>query len=194
MERLGKEMSGHWHIFVADPSANRALARGDAKEAMANFLEIAEDDEGTANEYNYRGARPAAWLGDLPTVRGCAERLEDYGGWGPILIGRQEAVRAYIAALEGRHADALTLFRETLRNFRTAHAVFDEALVGLDMAKLLDPAEAEVAAVVAYSRETFERVGAKPYLEQLDAAVGRAGQQSSGPAHVRKAEVAAANS
>jgi len=193
MERLGMEMSDYWHIFVADPMAQRALAHGDAKAARDFYVEIADHDEGTAHEFIYRAARPAAWLGDVEAVRAYLERVESMGGYGPILSGRLQSIRADVAALEGRTADALVLYRDALRNFHSAKAMYDAALVGLDMAKLLDPADPEVSAAIASSREFFERVGAKPFLEQLDAAASRGGQQSSGPARVRKAEVATAN-
>jgi tetratricopeptide (TPR) repeat protein len=193
MERLGKEMSGHWHIYVADPSASRALARGDAKEALKNYLEIAEDDENASHEYFYRAARAAAWLGDVQKVRDCSERVEAIGGYGPILIGRHQSMQANIAALEGRPAEALALYRETLNNFRTAKAVYDEAMVGLDMAKLLDPSEPEVAAVVESTRAILERLGAKPYLEQLEEASARGGGRAKTPAATRQTKVAAAN-
>jgi len=116
------------------------------------------------------------------------------GGYGPILSGRIQSIQANIAALDGRTAEALSLYRDAMRNFRSAKARYDDAMVGLDMAKLLDPAEPDVSAAIAASREFFERVGAKPYVEQLNAAAAHAGQQSGHPARVRKAEVAAANS
>jgi hypothetical protein len=46
-------------------------------------------------------------------------------------------------------------------------------MTGVDMAELLDPAEPEVAAAINASRAIFERLGAKPYLERLEAAAAR---------------------
>ena len=194
MERLGTEMSGTWHIFVADPLANVALARGDAKAARSAFLEIVEDDESTAHEYLYRAARPTAWLGDVAGVVALAEREDAIGGYGPVMGARLLSMRANVAALEGRIADAHALYRDTLRNFRTAKAVYDEAMVGLDMAKLLDPADPELANVIDSTRSSLERLGAKPYLEQLDAAVARAPQPSRATAKGQMAEAATASS
>ena len=115
------------------------------------------------------------------------------GGYGPILIGRHQSMQASIAALEGRPAEALALYRETLNNFRMAKAVYDEAMVGLDMAKLLDPSEPEVAAVVESTRAILERLGAKPYLEQLEEASARGGGRAKTPTATRQTKVAAAN-
>ena len=76
----------------------------------------------------------------------------------------------------------MALYREALRGWRATHAVWDEALTGLDMALLLDPADPEVAAVIESTREILERLGAKPYLERLNAAAAqrpKAGSRSS---------------
>ncbi|MEP7378045.1 MAG: hypothetical protein ABI725_00625, partial [Chloroflexota bacterium] len=56
-----------------------------------------------------------------------------------------------------------------------SHSVLDEALTGVDMALLLDPSEPEVAAAIGASREILERLGAKPYLDRLEAAAAAAG-------------------
>ena len=194
MERIGSEMSGTWHMFVADPLANRALAQGDAGAARAAYLEMAGDDDSIAHEYFYRAARAAAWDSDIETVRDCEERVEAIGGYGPVLTGRLLSMHANLAALEGRHADAFASYRDTLQNFRTAKAVYDEAMVGLDMAKLLDAAEPEVAGVIDSTRSILERLGAKPYLKQLDAAVARAPQPSKPSSKAQVAEVATASS
>ena len=46
---------------------------------------------------------------------------------------------------------------------------WDEALTGIDMVSVLDPALPEVAAVAASAREIVTRLGAKPYLARLEA-------------------------
>ena len=79
-------------------------------------------------------------------------------------------IRAGIAALEGRGAEAATAYREALKGWRQAGLAFDEALAVTDMATLLPPnerASAEVQEAIAWARETLERLGAKPILERL---------------------------
>jgi len=49
--------------------------------------------------------------------------------------------------------------------------VWDEALSAVDMATLLDPTEPEVQAAAASAREILTRLGAKPLLALLDAAM-----------------------
>jgi hypothetical protein len=65
--------------------------------------------------------------------------------------------------------------------------VWDEAMTGMDMATLLDPAEPEVATAITSTRAILERLGARPYLERLEAAAFRAGGASSPVRRVRAA-------
>ena len=64
----------------------------------------------------------------------------------PAIEADRRTIRAGIAALEGRRADALALYRDALRAWRDLGLAWDEALCGLDMALLLDPADPDVLA------------------------------------------------
>ncbi|MEX2546994.1 MAG: adenylate/guanylate cyclase domain-containing protein [Chloroflexota bacterium] len=172
MERLGKDMSGPWHVFVADPEGNAAMVSGDLKKARDAFVEIGEADAGQAPEYFYRAARAALWDRKAKDAAQLLARFEENAAYGPIADARRATLQAGTAALDGRVAEALALYRDALRDWRITHAVWDEALTGIDMAMLLDPADPEVAAVVTSTRAILERLGAKPYLDRLDAAVG----------------------
>jgi hypothetical protein len=46
-------------------------------------------------------------------------------------------------------------------------------MTGIDMAILLEPSELEVRLAAESAREILVRLGAKPFLERLDAAMGR---------------------
>ena len=194
LTRLGKDMSGlQWHLFVADPDANAGLANGDLERAKKSFLEVAESDASQASEYFYRATRPALWSRDLDEARRLSQLAIDAGGYGPIIAARKQAVRAGVAALEGRSAEALALYREALNGWRQTGAVWDEALTGLDMAELLDPADPEIADVLASTRSILERLRAKPYLERLESAAARStGSAKPTSRKPLKAEVAVA--
>ena len=159
--------------FITDPTGNAALAAGDLGLAQSSFESVISFDSSTGPEFYYRAGRPALWAGNLEEARRLADAAEEAGGFGPLIAARRQTLRAGIAALEGRTADALALYRDALRNWRSVHAGWDEALTGIDMAMLLDPAEPEVAAAIKSTRETLARLGAKPYLARLDAAVAR---------------------
>jgi tetratricopeptide (TPR) repeat protein len=173
LERVGRTMSGKWDLFLADPEANAALAAGDLRKARDKWVYTVDSDPGTANEYIPRAARPALWARDLADAQALTGRYEELGDYGPVADARRATLNAGLAALEGRTKEALALYRDALRGWRDTNSVWDEALTGIDMAELLDPAEPDVAAAVKSTRAILERLRAQPYLERLDTAVAR---------------------
>jgi class 3 adenylate cyclase/tetratricopeptide (TPR) repeat protein len=97
--------------------------------------------------------------------------VDGVGRRGRAIDADRTAIRAGIAALDGRPHDALTRYREALRVWRDLGLVWDEALCAIDMASLLGPSEPEVRAVAERAREILARLGAKPFLERLDSAM-----------------------
>jgi hypothetical protein len=80
-------------------------------------------------------------------------------------------VAGMIAALEGRGQDAVAAFRSGIDLSRSVGADFNAAVMTVDAAKLM-PGNAQAIQWVPFARSVFERVGARPYLELLDEAVG----------------------
>ena len=115
------------------------------------------------------------WAEDVPDATELLARLVDTGAYGPVFEARLATLRAGIAALEGRPKDAMALYREALSGWRATNHVWDEALTGVTMAQLLDSGDPEVADVISTTRSILERLGAKPYLDRLDAAAGACG-------------------
>jgi class 3 adenylate cyclase/tetratricopeptide (TPR) repeat protein len=174
MEQLGLSMTDpSWRVFLNDTKANEALAGGDLDRARDLYADSVALDVSLGSEAHYRATRPALWAHDLDETRRLAALAEAAGGYGPLIAARRVTMHAGIAALEGKPAEALALYREALKGWRATNAVWDEALTGIDMATLLDPSEPEVAAVIDSTREILERLRAKPYLERLDAAAAR---------------------
>jgi tetratricopeptide (TPR) repeat protein len=173
LEVIGKALSGSWHLFLADPEAAAAMAAGDLKQAHDLYIEIADTDLSQAAEYLYRAARCALWTRDIDDAKGLLARLDETGAQGPTISARRKTMVAGVVALERQTPEALSLYREALAAWRGVHCVFDEAMTGLDMAELLDPADPEVAAAVNASRLIFDRLRAAPYLARLEAAVSR---------------------
>jgi hypothetical protein len=68
---------------------------------------------------------------------------------------------------------------DALRRWRELGRVFDEALCIIDIATLLDPADSEVSAAAEAAREILVRLGAKPFLARLDAALERQRSESA---------------
>jgi len=157
---------------VDDAVGNAAMADGRLQDARAAWRHLAAQDALNGPEFTYRAARPALWDGDLKAAQSDLAALDATGVHGSVVELRRMTIRAGLAALEGRPAEALAQYREAVRGWHELGLVWDEALTGLDMAILLEPSEPEVHAVAASTRQILVRLGARPFLERLDAAMG----------------------
>jgi tetratricopeptide (TPR) repeat protein len=158
-----------------------ALANGDLRRAGASWRRAASLVGSMRPLTLGQAARSALWAGDGAAARGDLVALDGSGFHGSAIEADRTTMRAGIAALEGRMADALSLYREALRAWRDLGLAWDEALCGLDMALLLDPAEPEVRAAVEASREILVRLEAAPFIARLDASLGRAPDATGQP-------------
>jgi tetratricopeptide (TPR) repeat protein len=116
-------------------------------------------------------ARSALWAGDIAGARQDLGDLGSGGMHGPAIEASQATIRAGLEALEGRPGEALTLYREALQAWKELGLAWDEALTGLDMAILLDPADPEVATAADTAREILVRLEAAPFIKKLDEAL-----------------------
>ncbi len=85
----------------------------------------------------------------------------------------RRTIRAGIAALDGRTAEALALCRDSLRAWRDLGLPWDEALCGTDMPTLLDPDIPEVQAAAEAATDILVGLEATQFVAQLEAARGR---------------------
>jgi class 3 adenylate cyclase/tetratricopeptide (TPR) repeat protein len=156
-----------------DAVGNAAMADGRLRIARTAWRHLADQDAINAPEFNYRAARPALWEGDVEAARSDLAALDATGVHGSVVELRRMTIRAGLAALEGRPADALGQYREALRGWHDLGLAWDGALTGLDMAILLEPSEPEVRSAAESTRQILVRLGAKPFVARLDAAMGR---------------------
>jgi class 3 adenylate cyclase/tetratricopeptide (TPR) repeat protein len=127
-------------------------------------------------------ARAALWARDLDSASADLAALDVSGMHGPAIDADIITIRAGVAALEGRTGEAKALYRSAIRAWRDLGLAWDEALCGLDMALLLDPADLEVRATADTAREILVRLRAKPFIARLDAALARSSESRGGPA------------
>lgn len=166
---------------LSDPSAaaqlhflkgDRALNRGDDAEAYEEMVRAA-DFKAEAGTYLAEAVRPALWQRDAIRARAVAEMLDaDPDAHATVSRVNRAAAWAGIAALEGRRDKAIAGYRDALKRYREIGYDFEVARVELDMLMLLGPDLPEARAVAEEARAVFERVGARPYLERLDATIG----------------------
>ncbi|HJT64725.1 MAG TPA: hypothetical protein VJ839_08150, partial [Candidatus Limnocylindria bacterium] len=148
-----------------------ALASGRDSEAMRYFR---KDDWGEGAFDNFVwSAHLAAWNRDDEALAEIFGGLVESGRHGPTRDALELNVQAARAARAGSVREAGTLYRQALDGWRALGMRFEEAMTGLDMAVLLDPADLDVQRAVQNSRVIFSELGAIPFLERLSAAVAR---------------------
>ncbi len=114
-------------------------------------------------------ARLSLLIGDLDEARRDLAAAEAIPGmFGRAIQAEFGALRAGIAALEGRTADAINGYRAALRAWRDLGLPWDEALTGLVMAAVLDATDPEVVQAIEASRRIFDELGATPFRASLD--------------------------
>ncbi len=159
-------------VDLLQARATIAFAAGDLEAARAGWKPIGDLVASARSWSLASAARAALWAGDAAGAREDLAGFDASGVHGPVAEIQRTGIRAGLAALEGRPADALTLYRQASRGWRDVGYGWLEALIAIDMATLLDPAEPEVQAAATAGRETLTRLRARPFLARLDAALG----------------------
>jgi hypothetical protein len=93
-----------------------------------------------------------------------------------------EALRAGIAARQGRIDEAVAGYRAALTIYREMGLRFDLAMAGLDMAALLGPDVPAVRAAAVEARAIFVDLGARPVIARLDRLVAPDKREPAAPA------------
>jgi tetratricopeptide (TPR) repeat protein len=154
--------------------AHGAFAAGDLAAARAWALQYAEVWTQTdIDDGLLIAAYASLWAGDADGLRTAQKRLEELHRHGRGVSAEKLGIEAGLAALERRPEDALGMFRDALRGWDELGLPWDRALTAIGMAAVLDPADPEVVAAAAVARRTFEDLGARPFLDQLEAMLNR---------------------
>ena len=173
-ESAGRVSDPRAVAFPLFTRADIALMQGDYRAANEGFV-AAADVFPRVNEFMLASAiRAALWLEDPDRARAAADRLDADPSPERATKASGVAARAGIAALEGRRDEAIGSFVDALRLFRELGFEFEVARVALDFLLLLGPEAPEARSAGEEARATFERLGAKPYLERLEVAMARA--------------------
>jgi class 3 adenylate cyclase/tetratricopeptide (TPR) repeat protein len=156
-------------------AVDAAIAAGMAAGRYGEVLDVireAPESQSAIDAASPWAYRAALRLGDAEAIR---RTLDDYRRErkGRRTAAARMAMEGGLAALEGRRSEARTLYLEALRVYRELNLSWLVALTCLDavIADALEPAERQRAADEA--RAIFERLGARPYLAQLDAVLER---------------------
>ena len=163
------------------------LARGFVLSVSARYREAADEcfaakASGTLTTWLLPVAgRYAVLARDAGRARQAVLELQALGVSGPALAADVETILAGCAALEGAGLEAIAGYRRAMTAWRELGLPWDEALCAIDMATLLDPADPDVANAAVLARATLVRLGAAPFLEQLDVALAAHRAETASP-------------
>jgi hypothetical protein len=169
-----------------------AISEGRERDAVRLF----EQDEfgGAAFDNLSWATHLAAWSRDEESLRRIAAGLHDSGQHGATVEALDLLLRADLAAVAGSGPDAVALYRRAIDAWGELGLRFQEALTGIDMATLLDPADLDVQRAIQDSRVILSELGAIPLLERLASVVARIaddpGTPTAEPVPVSEGEVA----
>jgi class 3 adenylate cyclase/tetratricopeptide (TPR) repeat protein len=154
----------------------RSMLRGEACFARRE-LDTAYEHYIAAHEYApgdpfplEQALRISLWLNDAVRARPVMSAIGAMPNTGRVRTARRFWADAVIASLENRAEEALAGFREARIRYTEIGWLFESARATLDaLIALPDAAELRVAADRA--REIFASMGARPYVERLEAAL-----------------------
>ena len=151
-----------------------ALVAGDYAEAAR--LDLAAADLGSQITHIYLSfaIRASILAGDVEGARAALERHRKESPGNHIDVALGIAAAAGIAALEGRLDEAIEGYREAIARISAMHLDWVVALLGFEFVYVIGADHPATREAAARSRAIFERVGARPWLAKLDAALAAA--------------------
>jgi class 3 adenylate cyclase/tetratricopeptide (TPR) repeat protein len=169
---------------VSDPFAGGALHALLAERAMLDGEYATAADEGFLaaaasplgpSLFLAPAMRAAVWGGDEARARETLERMEADTYSSAQVLADRVAARAGIAALDGRLDEAIASYHDAMARHRAIGSDFAVARAALDLVHLVGGHHPAAREATAEARAIFQRVGAQPYLDLLDAAVAGTG-------------------
>ena len=187
------EDNQHWWVDMA--RADAAWSAGHDAEAASLARAALATGMTEANGPLLLACLAAGMLreGRASEARAAANELRDGVLQGRLSKAFQAVMDGGALALEGQPAEARRRFVEGLDDLRRLEQIFDLARWQLVAVTLL-PDAPEAPTWASTARELFERVGARPYLERLNAARVGVAAADTEPAKAVDAEVATESS
>jgi len=106
---------------------------------------------------------------DRERARRALAQLESVPGHGRLVVLDRRLITAGLLVLDGKATEALREARAVRDEYERMGLVWRAAHLGLLLVSLLGPDDPEVRSLAEAARETYERLGARPFLEMLQA-------------------------
>jgi hypothetical protein len=164
--------------LVLQVQGERSLVGGKLEEAHRSFKRAVDVDPGDAQVLS-EVVRSAIWIGDPQLIRDASSALLAAPFSGRSTVAAKRWASAALAALDGRRVEAMSELRAAAALMDELDMRFESARVRFDSLKLL-PDEPDAVSMVEEAREAFGQIGAKAYVDLVDAALA-GGSDVNGP-------------
>ena len=175
---------------VRDLRAQVAYASGDLVVACDEWMAFAAGDALNAPPA-YLGAGLAALMAaDRDRASEALAAHEDTARHGRVYSLDRRLLRAGLTGLEGRPAEGIREARTVLGEYGRLGLPWRHASGTLMLVSVVGGDEPDVREMADAARAIFTRLGAKPFLDQLDAALARSSDPTGEPSRLQGAESA----
>jgi len=163
--------------------ADVAFGAGDFLVACDEWMAFAASDALSAPRSYQLAGLAALMTADSRRAAAALTAHERTAKHGRLYALDRRLLRAGLSALDGRQAEALREARAVIGEYVRLDLPWRQALAALMLLSTIGANDPEVRAAAESAREIFARLGAKPFLERLDAAMalspGRAGRPAT---------------
>jgi tetratricopeptide (TPR) repeat protein len=163
------EKGASW--VVCGLRAEVAFGAGHCLDACDQWMAVAPEDPMNASQTYFRAGLAGLMGADPDRAAAALAAHERIGPRGRILALDRRLLRAGLAALDGRRVEALREGQTAIAEYERLGLPWRQALGILMLVSTLGPGEPEVRALAVPGREILVRLGARPFLERLDAAI-----------------------
>ncbi len=158
---------------ILDLRAQVDFRSGDFRAACDEWMDFAPSDPLNAPGALLYAGLAALLAADRERAAAVLTALEVTPGRSRMLVLDRRLLQLGLAALDGRRSDAVREGRAVLADYGDLGLVWRQALVALLLTTLVGAAETEVREMAETARGTFSRLGARPFLDLLDAALAQ---------------------
>ena len=167
---------------VHDLRGSVDFAAGRFRAACTEWMAFAPSDPLNAPTAYFYAGLAGLMAVDRDRAAAALAGLQGTPGRGRVRAIDRRLLGAGLAALDGREQDALREARAVIGEYGRLGLPWRQALAALMLLATIGTGEAEVRAAAESAREILARLGAKPFLEQLDAALARPPDRAGRPA------------
>jgi class 3 adenylate cyclase len=166
---------------IADLRAQVDFCTGKFGAACDAWLAFAPSDQLNAPAAYFFAGLAGLLAGDHDRAAAALAGLEAMLGRSRMRALDRRLLGAGLAAIEGRRSESVRDIRAVLAEYTTMGLPWRQALGGLVLASLVGAGDTDVREMADTARATFSRLGAKPFIAYLDAALAGSANQSSEP-------------